>query len=252
MTESRPTALIAEDEPLMRERLKEKLAEVWPELEVVAEASDGDEALALVDIHEPRIAFLDIRMPGRTGLEVAAAIGGDCHVVFITAYDQYAIAAFDAGAVDYLLKPVETERLAQTVERVKAKLAGAPADLSQIVAELRARGDGAPVRLKWIKAAVGKQIKLIPVDEVVYFQSDMKYTRVVLAQSEALIRTPLKDLLAELDPERFWQIHRSTIVNVSALSGILREDAERQFALFKSRPDKLPISRQFTHLFKQM
>ena len=248
----RPTALIAEDEPLMRERLKEKLAEVWPELQVVAEASDGDEALALVDIHAPRIAFLDIRMPGRTGLEVAAAIGGDCHVVFITAYDQYAIAAFDAGAVDYLLKPVETERLAQTVERVKAKLASAPADLSQIVAELRARGGGAPAKLKWIKAAVGKQIKLIPVDDVVYFQSDMKYTRVVLAQSEALIRTPLKDLLLELDPDRFWQIHRSTIVNVSALSGVLREDAERQFALFKSRPDKLPISRQFTHLFKQM
>ena len=179
-------------------------------------------------------------MPGRTGLDVAAAIGGDCHVVFITAYDQYAIAAFDAGAVDYLLKPVETERLAQTVERVKAKLASAPADLSQIVAELRARGQPARTRLKWIKAAVGKQIKLIPVDDVVYFQSDMKYTRVVLAQSEALIRTPLKDLLAELDPDRFWQIHRSTIVNVSALSGVLREDAERQFVLFKSRPDKLP------------
>jgi DNA-binding LytR/AlgR family response regulator len=250
--DARPTALIAEDEPLMRERLKEKLAEVWPELQVVAEASDGDEALALVDIHEPRIAFLDIRMPGRTGLEVAAAIGGDCHVVFITAYDQYAIAAFDAGAVDYLLKPVETERLAQTVERVKAKLASAPADLSHLVAEMRARAGVAPARLKWIKAAVGKQIKLIPVDDVVYFQSDMKYTRVVLAQSEALIRTPLKDLLAELDPDRFWQIHRSTIVNVSALSGVLREDAERQFALFKSRPDKLPISRQFTHLFKQM
>ncbi|HET9338769.1 MAG TPA: LytTR family DNA-binding domain-containing protein [Casimicrobiaceae bacterium] len=252
MTAPRPTALIAEDEPLMRERLKEKLAEVWPELAVVAEASDGDEALALVDLNEPDVAFLDIRMPGRSGLDVAASIGGDCHVVFITAYDQYAIAAFDAGAVDYLLKPVETERLAQTVERVKAKLASAPADLSAIVGELRARAQPSTARLKWIKAAVGKQVKLIPVDDVVYFQSDMKYTRVVLAQSEALIRTPLKDLLAELDPDRFWQIHRSTIVNVSALSGVLREDAERQFALFKSRPDKLPISRQFTHLFKQM
>ena len=252
MNDIAPTALIAEDEPLMRERLKEKLAEVWPELEVVAEASDGDEALALFDIHAPGIAFLDIRMPGRTGLDVAAAIGGECHIVFVTAYDQYAIAAFDAGAVDYLLKPVESERLAQTVERVKAKLANEPADLAPIVAQLRANAPAAAQRLKWIKAAVGKQIKLIPVDDVVYFQSDMKYTRVVLAQSEALIRTPLKDLLAELDPERFWQIHRSTIVNVSALSGILREDAERQFALFKARPDKLPISRQFTHLFKQM
>ena len=252
MTDARPAALIAEDEPLMRERLKEKLAEVWPELSIVAEASDGDEALALFDVHEPDIAFLDIRMPGRSGLDVAAAIGGECHIVFITAYDQYALAAFDAGAVDYLLKPVEAERLAQTVERVKGKLAAAPADLSAVIAELRARANPAGTRLKWIKAAVGKQIKLIPVEDVVYFQSDTKYTRVVLAQSEALIRTPLKDLLAELDPDRFWQIHRSTIVNVAALSGVLREDAERQFALFKSRPDKLPISRQFTHLFKQM
>ncbi|MFO1309586.1 MAG: LytTR family DNA-binding domain-containing protein [Burkholderiales bacterium] len=252
MTDERPTALIAEDEPLMRERLKEKLAEAWPELEVVAEAADGDEALALFDVHRPRVAFLDIRMPGRTGLDVAAAIGGECHVVFVTAYDQYAIAAFDAGAVDYLLKPVEAERLAQAVARVKTKLASAPPDLSQVVAALRAHAAAAPARLRWIKAAVGKQVKLIPVDEVVYFQSDTKYTRVVLAQSEALIRTPLKDLVAELDPERFWQIHRSTIVNVAQLAGVLREDAERQFALFKSRPERLPISRQFTHLFKQM
>ena len=252
MTDERPTALIAEDEPLMRERLKEKLAEAWPELDVVAEAADGDEALALFDVHRPRVAFLDIRMPGRTGLDVAAAIGGECHVVFVTAYDQYAIAAFDAGAVDYLLKPVEAERLAQAVARVKTKLASAPPDLSQVVAALRAHAAAAPARLRWIKAAVGKQVKLIPVDEVVYFQSDTKYTRVVLAQSEALIRTPLKDLVAELDPERFWQIHRSTIVNVAQLAGVLREDAERQFALFKSRPERLPISRQFTHLFKQM
>jgi len=252
MTDERPTALIAEDEPLMRERLKEKLAEAWPELDVVAEAADGDEALALFDVHRPRVAFLDIRMPGRTGIDVAAAIGGECHVVFVTAYDQYAIAAFDAGAVDYLLKPVEADRLAQSVARVKAKLASAPPDLSQVVAALRAHAATAPARLRWIKAAVGKQVKLIPVDEVVYFQSDTKYTRVVLAQSEALIRTPLKDLVAELDPERFWQIHRSTIVNVAQLAGVLREDAERQFALFRSRPEKLPISRQFTHLFKQM
>ena len=252
MNDTRPTALIAEDEPLMRERLEEKLAEVWPELEIVAEAEDGDEALALFDIHRPLVAFLDIRMPGRTGLDVAAAIGGECHVVFVTAYDQYAIAAFDAGAVDYLLKPVESERLAQAVARVKAKLASAPPDLSQVVAALRAHAPTAPARLRWIKAAVGKQVKLIPVDEVVYFQSDTKYTRVVLAQSEALIRTPLKDLVAELDPDRFWQIHRSTIVNVAQLAGVLREDAERQFALFKSRPEKLPISRQFTHRFRQM
>jgi len=246
------TALIAEDEPLMRERLKEKLTDVWPELAIVAEAGDGDEALALFDAHRPQIAFLDIRMPGRTGLEVAAAIGSDCHVVFITAYDQYAIAAFDAGAIDYLLKPVETERLAQAVERIKRKLAAPPADLSALIAELRGKLPRTAQRLKWIKAAVGKQVRLIAVDDVVYFQSDSKYTRVVLVQGEALIRTPLKDLVEELDPDRFWQIHRATVVNLHQVAGVLREDAERQFVLLKSRPEKLAISRQFTHLFKQM
>jgi DNA-binding LytR/AlgR family response regulator len=249
---SRPTALIAEDEPLMRERLKERLAEAWPELEIVAEAADGDEALAAFDAHRPQIAFLDIRMPGRTGLEVAAAIGAECHVVFITAYDQYAIEAFDAGAVDYLLKPVDAERLATTVDRVRRKLAAAPADLSALLADLKTAVRGESARLKWIKAAVGKQVRLIAVDDVIYFQSDTKYTRVVLAQSEALIRTPLKDLLAGLDPERFWQIHRGTIVNVDAMTGVLREDAERQFVLLKGRPERLSVSRQFFHLFRQM
>ncbi|HXU51396.1 MAG TPA: LytTR family DNA-binding domain-containing protein [Casimicrobiaceae bacterium] len=247
------TALIAEDEPLMRERLREKLAELWPECTVVGEAADGDEALALFDAHAPDVAFLDVRMPGRSGLDVAALIGGDCHVVFITAYDQYAINAFATGAADYLLKPVETERLAQTVERVKKKLAAPPADLSALVAELKRNAGAAPApRLRWIKAAVGKQVKLIAVSDVVFFQSDTKYTRVVLPQSEALIRTPLKDLLAELDPDQFWQVHRGTVVNLEAVAGILREDAERQFVLLRNRTERLPISRQFVHRFKQM
>ena len=249
---SRVTALIAEDEPLMRERLKYKLEEVWPELTVVAEAEDGDEAIALFDEHRPQIAFLDIRMPGRSGLEVAAEIGASCHVVFITAYDQYAVKAFDAGAADYLLKPVETDRLVAMKERMERKLATPPIDLSELVAQLRSSVKGETGRMKWVKAAVGKQVKLIPVDEVLYFQSDTKYTRVVLANGEALIRTPLKDLLSELDPEKFWQVHRGTIVNLDAVSGVLREDAERQFIMLKNRQEKLPISRQFTHLFKQM
>lgn len=248
----RPTAVIAEDEPLMRERLKEKLVEVWPELDIVAEAADGDEALALIDVHAPTIAFLDIRMPGRSGLDVAAAIGSDCHVVFITAYDSYALAAFDAGAVDYVLKPVEAERLAQTVERVNRRLVAPPKDLSALIAELKTRASAPPQRLRWIKAAVGKQVRLIAVGDVVYFQSDTKYTRVVLEKSEALIRTPLKDLVSELDPERFVQVHRSTVVNLDQVAGVLREDAERQFVMLKDRPERLPISRQFTHLFKQM
>jgi DNA-binding LytR/AlgR family response regulator len=249
---SRVTALIAEDEPLMRERLKDKLREVWPELTVVAEAEDGDEAVAMFDEHRPQIAFLDIRMPGRSGLEVAAEIGGRCHVVFITAYDQYAVKAFEAGAADYLLKPVETDRLVAMKERMERKLATPPIDLSELVAQLRSSVKGETGRMKWVKAAVGKQVKLIPVDEVLYFQSDTKYTRVVLASGEALIRTPLKDLLSELDPEKFWQVHRGTIVNLDAVSGVLREDAERQFIMLKNRQEKLPISRQFTHLFKQM
>ncbi len=249
---NRPTALIAEDEPLMRERLKERLAEAWPELEIVAEAADGDEALAAFDAHRPELAFLDIRMPGRTGLDVAAAIGADCHVVFITAYDQYALAAFDAGAVDYLLKPVDAERLAVTVDRVRRKMAAAPADMSALIADLRLAMRGEDTRLKWIKAAVGKQVRLIAVDDVVYFQSDTKYTRVVLAHSEALIRTPLKNLIGSLDPDRFWQIHRGTIVNVDAVAGVQREDAERQFVLLKERPERLAVSRQFFHLFRQM
>ena len=249
---SRPTALIAEDEPLMRERLKDKLSEIWPELDIVAEAEDGEQALELFFEHHPQIAFLDIRMPGRTGLDVAAEIGAHCHVVFITAYDQYALKAFEAGAVDYLLKPVETDRLTAMVERMERKLASPPIDLSALLAQLRSTVHADGGRMKWVKAAVGKQVKLIPVADVVYFQSDAKYTRVVLASGEALIRTPLKDLLAELDPEKFWQVHRGTIVNLDAVSGVLREDAERQFILLKNRQEKLPISRQFTHLFKQM
>ena len=249
---TRVTAMIAEDEPLMRERLKEKLAEAWPELAIVAEAADGNEALVLFEECRPQVAFLDIRMPGKTGLDVAAAIDGDCHVVFVTAYDQYALKAFDAGAVDYLLKPVEDDRLAATVLRIRKKLASPPTDLSGLLAELRSTMGSDVPRLKWIKAAIGKQVRLIPVGDVIYFQADTKYTRVVMGSGEALIRTPLKELLAELDPEKFWQVHRGTIVNLDMVSAVLREDAERQFVLLKNRQERLPISRQFTHLFKQM
>jgi len=248
----RPTAMIAEDEELMRARLREALADAWPELAIAAEVADGEAALEAFEIHKPSVAFLDIRMPGKTGLDVAAEIGSRCHVVFITAYDQYALAAFEAGAADYLLKPVEPERLALAVERVKRKLESAPADLSGLLAQLKSAVTPSSARLKWIKAAIGRQVKLIAVADVLYFQSDTKYTRVVLAGSEALIRTPLKELLAELDPERFWQVHRGTIVNVDAVSGVLREDAEKQFVMLKGRDERLPISRQFFHLFRQM
>jgi len=228
---TRATAMIAEDEPLMRERLKEKLAEAWPELAIVAEAGDGTAALEAFAQHRPQLAFLDIRMPGKSGLDVAAEIGNDCHIVFITAYDQYALKAFEAGAVDYLLKPVESDRLALAVERMRKKLAAPPADLTALVKELRSTLTQGTPRMKWIKAAIGKQVKLIAVSDVLYFQSDGKYTRVVLAAGEALIRTPLKELMADLDPDHFCQIHRGTIVNLDAVAGVWREDAERQFVL---------------------
>lgn len=243
--------LIAEDEPLMRERLLGMLAEHWPEVEVVAVAENGVDAWDAYLEHEPAVAFLDIRMPGLSGLEVAERIAGRAHVVFVTAYDQYAVAAFEAGAVDYLLKPVEAERLARAVARLRQKLAAPPDDLADILGRLKAVVPAAQVeRMKWIKATVGKQIKLINVDEVLFFQSDTKYTRVVLPDSEALIRTPLKELLSGLDPEQFWQIHRGTMVNVKAIAAAERVDAERLQIILKSHPEKLIVSRAFTHLFK--
>ena len=259
MSESRPTALIAEDEPLMRERLKEKLALAWPELAVVAEANDGDEALALFDAHEPDVAFLDIRMPGRSGLDVAAAIGGECHVVFVTAFDQYAISAFDAGAVDYLLKPVSGERLAATVERLESRLAaGAPApELAQAIATIaRHLPVGRPVdggeRLTWIRASVGAQVRMIAVDEVCYFQANDKYTSVYTAEGEALIRTPLKELARALDASLFWQVHRGTIVNVAHVASTTRDLAGRTSLVLRSRPEKVAVSRAYAHRFRQM
>lgn len=244
--------LIAEDEPLMRERLQGLLHEHWPQAELVAVAENGNDAWDDFLAHEPDVVFLDIRMPGMSGLEVAARIGMAAHVVFVTAYDQYAVDAFEAGAVDYLLKPVDAGRLTKAIERIRAKLAQPPSDLAAILSQLKAAVPAqAQERLKWIKASVGKQIKLIHVDDVLFFQSDTKYTRVVLADSEALIRTPLKDLLGGLDPERFWQIHRGTMVNVHAIAAAERIDAERMQVLVKGCSEKLPVSRSFTHLFRE-
>jgi DNA-binding LytR/AlgR family response regulator len=244
--------LIAEDEPLMRERLLALLGKAWPDAEVVLAAENGNDAWDGYLEFEPDVVFLDIRMPGLSGLEVAERIGGQAHVVFVTAYDQYAVDAFEAGAVDYLLKPVEADRLAKAIERIKTKLAARPADLADILSKLKAVvPHAAQERMKWIKATVGKQIKLINVDDVLFFQSDTKYTRVVLADSEALVRTPLKDLLAGLDAEKFWQIHRGTLVNVNAIAAAERIDAERMQVLVKGSTEKLPVSRAFTHLFRE-
>lgn len=242
--------LVAEDEPLMRERLLGMLATAWPEAQVVAVAHNGIDAWDAFLEHAPQVVFLDIRMPGMSGLEVAARIGRQAHVVFVTAYDQYAVDAFDAGAVDYLLKPLQPGRLDKALARLRDKLDGRPDDVGAVVRRL-AEAQPKREKLKWLKATVGKQIRLIDVDEVLFFQADSKYTRVVLEGSEALVRIPLKELTAGLDAERFWQIHRGTLVNVTAIRAAERIDAERMQVLLRGSSEVLPVSRSFTHLFRE-
>jgi DNA-binding LytR/AlgR family response regulator len=257
-------AVIADDERLMRDQLRMRLTEVWPELEIVAEARNGDEAVAAVAEHRPDLVFLDIRMPGKTGVEAAREIGDACHIVFITAYSEYAVEAFEQGAVDYVLKPAERDRLELTVARLKKRMGTHPADISGLLERLAARLDaqvgtqtatGATQGkqfLQWIQASMGQQIRMIPVADVLFFTSDEKYTRVQAEGYEALIRKPIKELVEELDPEQFWQIHRATIVNVKAINGVTRDFRGRQLVQLKNHPEKLEVSRNYTHLFKQM
>jgi DNA-binding LytR/AlgR family response regulator len=245
-----PRALIAEDEPLLRAQLKARLAEVWPELVIVAEAANGSEALALATAHDPDIVFLDIQMPVKNGIEVAHALGGRCHAVFVTAYDEYAVAAFEEGAVDYVLKPVTAERMAKVVARLKSRLAAAPLDIQAVLARLAQRDTAAP--LKWIRASAGAAMKLIATDDVLYFQAEDKYTKVVTAEGDALIKKPIKELYEELDPDAFWQIHRGTIVNLRAIGRVERDWREQPVILLKNRPEKLTVSRTFAPRFKSM
>ncbi|MGH6612056.1 MAG: LytR/AlgR family response regulator transcription factor [Burkholderiaceae bacterium] len=251
-----PTAIIADDERLMREQLRVRLSEVWPELKILAEAKNGEEAVAAVRERQPDLTFLDIRMPGMTGLEAAREIGDACHVVFITAYNEYAVDAFEHGAVDYVLKPAEAERLAITVNRLKQRIGSKPSDLgallTQLSAKLDAGGSARRSHLQWIQASVGQQLRLIPTAEVLFFRSDEKYTRVQTESFEALIRKPIRELTDELDPEQFWQIHRATIVNAKAIAGVTRDFRGRQLVMVKGHPEKLEVSRNYTHLFKQM
>ena len=285
-------ALIADDERLMREQLRARLTEVWPGLEIVAEARNGLEAVQLTEQHHPDIVFLDIRMPGMTGVDAARQIAqlptledsplGDdwpgCEIVFITAYDQYAVEAFEQGVVDYVLKPAERERLLVTVDRVKKRMAarqgpaaqGSPGtgaqaaadtpplpahtpDMQQLLQKLASQlNPQAAPRLQWIQASVGQAIQMIPVDEVLFFISDEKYTRVQTPTVEALIRKPIKELIDELDMTQFWQIHRSTLVNTRAIAGVTRDLRGRQLVSVKGHPEKLEVSRSFTGLFKGM
>lgn len=248
------TAVIADDEPLLRAQLRSRLAKLWPELAVAHEMENGRDVDRVLDEHRPSLFFLDIHMPGVNGLEAARAIGNRAHVVFVTAYDQYAVEAFEQGALDYVLKPFNEERLATTVARLKERLAaGAPPAIDELVSRLAAQlGGKATEHLKWIKASVGQSVRLIPVEDILFFQSDEKYTRVVTADGEVLIRKPIKELLDELDPEKFWQVHRATIVNVDAIAAVRRGLKDQAEIGLKGSSETLIVSRNFTHLFKQM
>jgi DNA-binding LytR/AlgR family response regulator len=265
-------AVMADDERLMREQLRARLAEVWPELQIVAEARNGLEAVALVEQHRPDLVFLDIRMPGLSGVDAARqiaqmAVADDEYlpeVVFITAYDQYAVQAFEQGVCDYVLKPAERDRLQLTAQRIRARLAlrdkpvvdigdtNPPLQLllHRLAAQLNP--GAAPRYLDWIQASVGSAIQMIAVAEVLFFISDEKYTRVQTATVEALIRKPIKELVDELDPALFWQIHRSTLVNVKTISGVTRDMRGRQIVSVRGHPEKLEVSRSYGHLFKSM
>ncbi len=249
---SGPTAVLAEDEPLLADELADLLQALWPELEIVARVGDGVAALNAIETHHPDVAFLDIHMPLLSGIEVAHQIGGRCHVAFITSYDEHALEAFDAGAMDYVLKPPTAARLATTIQRLKTRLQQPPVDLRRVLRDLVDRTPEAPRYLQWINASRGAAVRLITVEEILYFKSDQKYTLVVTADTEALIKKTIKILTSELDPTMFWQVHRSTVVNVHAIDSVIRDDRGNLSLRLKRRPEKLPVSEAYNHLFQQM
>lgn len=261
-----PTALIADDEPLLRSALTRLLAAAWPELRLVGQARNGREALEMFQQHRPTVCFLDIHMPGLSGIDVARQIGRQTHIVFVTAYSEYAVEAFTQGALDYLVKPVVPERLAETVSRLRERL-GSPTetkaqdkpDIQQLLDKLEARlqQKATPEPLRWIKASIGQTIRMIAVDDIDFLRSDEKYTLVGWRDHDdkaaaALIRTPLKDLLPQLDARNFVQIHRSVVVNLERISHVIRGDNETATVFLKGRSDNLPVSRSYLHHFKQM
>ncbi len=255
----RRTAVIADDEPLLRERLASHLARLWPALEVLAQARNGREAVELFDEHAPDVVFLDVHMPGMNGVEAARCIGRRAHIVFVTAFENYAVEAFRQGAIDYIVKPFDEARLADTVQRLQARFdqPAAPQDahldavLDRIADDLRQRL-GPPARLGFIKASVGATVRMIPVDEVLYFRSDTKYTLVAWPGGEALIRKTIRELADELDPEQFAQVHRSVIVNLRQVSHVHHGGNETAEVHLKGRSEPLPVSRSYLHLFRQM
>jgi DNA-binding LytR/AlgR family response regulator len=260
MSGRNPTALIADDEPLLRKALARQLAQAWPELEVVAQARNGREAVEQFEARLPDICFLDVQMPGLSGVEAGRHIGRRAHLVFVTAFDQYAVQAFEHGAIDYLVKPVEPMRLADTVGRLRERLLKAqPAlDAAALIGQLAAhlRKDGTPATLQWIRASVGQTVRMIAVGDIDFLRSDEKYTRIAWRDdgrpAEALIRTPLKELAAQLDTTQFAQVHRAVVVNLRAIGHVTRGDNETAQIHLKGRGDVLPVSRNHLHLFRQM
>jgi DNA-binding LytR/AlgR family response regulator len=261
MTSRHPTALIADDEPLLRDALERLLAQVWPELEVVAQARNGREAIDQFEAHRPDVCFLDVHMPGTTGVEAARHIGRRAHLVFVTAYDEYAVQAFAHGVLDYLVKPVEPARLAETVARLQERLRAAEPALNtetllqQLAAQLQK--STAPAPLRWIRASVGQTVRMIPVDDIDFLRSEEKYTLIAWRGDagqprEAVIRTPLKELVTQLDASQFAQVHRSVVVNLRSIAHIARNLNETADIHLKGRDEVLPVSRSYLHLFRQM
>jgi DNA-binding LytR/AlgR family response regulator len=251
-----PTAIIADDERLMREQIVGRLKDAWPELLMVGEAGNGREAVAMVHSLEPDIVFLDINMPELDGIKAAQAIAGLAHLVFVTAHDQFAISAFDHGAVDYLLKPVDPERVALTCRRLRERMQHTPDPMQHLLEQLSHRLGGSALKpreyMRWVQASVGATIRMIPTSDILFFRAEDKYTRVQTEGFEALIRKPIKELIDELDPNEFWQIHRSTVVRVDAVAQVSRNLRGNQIVHVKGRDEKLEVSRTFNHLFKQM
>ena len=260
MNKRAPTALVADDEPLLRQALSRMLAATWPELVIVAEARNGREAIDRFEEHHPDICFLDVQMPGKTGVDAAQHIGRRAHMVFVTAYDKYAVQAFAHGVLDYLVKPVEVARLAETVARLQERLRAAQPALNtdellqQLAASLSRQSSG---QMRWVRASVGQTVRMIAIEDIDYLRADEKYTQVAWRDDggqarEAIIRTPLKELLAQLDPAEFAQVHRSVVVNLRAISHVTRGENETADIHLRGRKEVLPVSRSYLHLFRQM
>ena len=251
-----PTAVVADDERLMRDQIVGRLHDAWPELAIVGQAVNGREAVAMVRSLDPDIVFLDIRMPEMDGIEAARALAGQVHVVFVTAHDEYAVRAFEQGAVDYVLKPADAERVALTCRRLRERLKQAPDPMTELLAQLSQRfaADGVKPRdaMRWVQASVGATIRMIPTSDILFFRAEDKYTRVQTPRFDALIRKPIKELIDELDPREFWQIHRATVVRVDAIEQVTRNLRGNQVVHLKGSDEKLEVSRSFNHLFKQM